>query len=61
MGTRYRAGIYGFPGTRVHYYCDEDGWMVIQSRGQYGISIDYFYRDWEDYKWGFGVAGKCIK
>ena len=42
--------------TRVH--CLEEGWTVIQSRGPFGNSRDYFLKGWEHYLSGFGVAGK---
>ena len=44
--------------TLTPVYCDEDGWTVIQSRGQFGNPIDYFYRYWEDYAAGFGEPGR---
>ncbi len=36
--------------------CADDGWTVIQSRGQFGNPIDYFVRKWNSYLNGFGVA-----
>ena len=30
---------------------------VIQRRGQFGNSLDYFYREWDDYLAGFGDPG----
>lgn len=38
--------------------CLEDGWTVIQSRGQFGNPVDHFYRMWDDYVAGFGVPGR---
>ena len=38
-------------------FCTSDGWTVIQSRGQFGNSPDFFYKNWEEYKKGFGEAG----
>ena len=32
----------------------EDGWTVIQRRGDFGRPADYFLRNWTDYKNGFG-------
>ena len=35
-----------------------DGWLVIQSRGQYGFPQDYFSnKSWVEYQKGFGVPG----
>ena len=45
------------PQTLVDAYCLEDGWTVIQSRGQYGNPKDFFYKNWESYKAGFGTPG----
>ncbi len=46
------------PGYTLKVYCVDDGWTVIQSRGQFGNPIDYFNRDWKSYVEGFGVPGK---
>ena len=65
-GDLYISGNY-FPGVKwldikgdgnlIQVYCDEDGWTVFQSRGQFGNQEDYFYRDMEEYTKGFGVPG----
>ena len=44
-------------GELVTVECTIDGWTVIQSRGQFGNSADFFYKNWESYKTGFGEAG----
>ena len=44
-------------GTLVEVFCDDDGWTVIQSRGQFGNPIDLFYRNFQAYMRGFGIAG----
>ncbi len=36
----------------------DDGWTVIQSRGQFGNPVDYFHRNFKSYQDGFGVPGK---
>ena len=42
----------------VDVHCLEEGWTVIQSRGQFGNPTDYFYKGWTDYVNGFGNPGK---
>ncbi|GFS36907.1 techylectin-5A [Nephila pilipes] len=46
----------------VNVFCDMDtaegGWTVIQRRGNYGRSKDYFFKDWDSYKTGFGDIEK---
>ncbi|GBM41139.1 Techylectin-5A [Araneus ventricosus] len=46
-----------FEGRPLEVYCDMDtdggGWTVIQRRGNFSNQID-FYRNWNDYKNGFG-------
>jgi len=46
------------PDTKVEAFCEVNGWTVIQSRGQYGNAKDYFFKNWNAYKDGFGVPGK---
>ena len=48
------------PDTTSKAFCEVDGWTVIQSRGQYGNAQDYFYKNWNDYKEGFGVPGEQL-
>ena len=42
---------------KVNVFCDEAGWTVFQSRGQFGNPKDYFFRDWDSYEKGFGIPG----
>ena len=44
--------------TFVNVNCLEGGWTVFQSRGQFGNTVDYFYKGWSEYKAGFGTPGK---
>ncbi len=45
-------------GQLVQTYCTEDGWTVIQSRGQFGNPKDFFSAKlWTDYVAGFGTPG----
>ena len=30
------------------------GWTVLQRRGDFGHPKDYFLKNWEEYKFGFG-------
>ncbi|XP_023228825.1 techylectin-5A-like isoform X2 [Centruroides sculpturatus] len=43
-------------------YCDmeKDGgdWTVFERRGDYGKPANYFYKNWEDYRQGFGELNK---
>uniref|UniRef100_A0A4Q8K9D6 U25-Nephitoxin-Nsp1a_1 n=1 Tax=Nephila sp. SGP-2016 TaxID=1905176 RepID=A0A4Q8K9D6_9ARAC len=49
-------------GKPVDVYCDMDtdggGWTVIQRRGNFSRSKDYFFQDWQAYKTGFGNVDK---
>nr|P85031.1 RecName: Full=Techylectin-like protein [Phoneutria nigriventer] len=46
----------------IDVYCDMvtdgGGWTVIQRRGDFHGPIDYFYKDWQSYKKGFGDIEK---
>ena len=42
-------------------YCLQDGWTVIQSRGQFGNPPDYFNKTWAEYQAGFGTPGMNLK
>ncbi|GBM78261.1 Techylectin-5A [Araneus ventricosus] len=64
-----RSGVYYvWPRSRLtdgkllEVYCDMDtddgGWTVIQRRGNFSRSADYFYKDWSSYKNGFGDIQK---
>jgi hypothetical protein len=44
--------------TSTPVFCMEDGWTVIQSRGQFGNPKDYFYQPWNTYLEPFGTPGK---
>ncbi len=43
-------------GRTVDVRCRKQ-WTVIQSRGQFGNPVDYFYRGWDEYVAGFGEPG----
>ncbi len=45
-------------GIDVQVECDDDGYTVIQSRGQFGNDENYFYRNWTDYLSPFGTPGE---
>ncbi|GIX88382.1 techylectin-5A [Caerostris extrusa] len=60
-----RSGIYNiWPKSRImgekalQVYCDMDtdggGWTVVQRRGNFHRSDDFFFKDWNSYKIGFG-------
>ena len=53
--------IYPNEFTSVEVYCIEEGWTVIQSRGQFGNPQDYFERLWDDYVVGFGQPGMSFR
>ena len=59
-GENYEAGIKPIliNNQTVQVYCDEDGFTTIQSRGQFGNPVDYFYRFWDDYLNPFGTAAE---
>ena len=59
MGSDYKQGLHqlNISGRKADAMCDEDGWTVIQSRGQFGNLADYFFRGWTDYVEGFGEPG----
>ena len=54
------SGVYNINfGNEVKpVYCDMNtaggGWTVIQRRGDFGNPQDYFLRNWNEYKNGFG-------
>lgn len=55
----YEIWPYGYtPKGSLHVYCDMTtdggGWTVIQRRGDFNNSYDYFDEDWDTYKLGFG-------
>ncbi|XP_055949972.1 techylectin-like protein isoform X1 [Argiope bruennichi] len=69
INGRNESGVYTiWPRGRIaddkpmEVYCDMDtdggGWTVIQRRGNYGRPSDYFYKDWMNYKKGFGSLEK---
>uniref|UniRef100_A0A4Q8K2K2 U49-Liphistoxin-Lsp1a_1 n=1 Tax=Liphistius sp. SGP-2016 TaxID=1905180 RepID=A0A4Q8K2K2_9ARAC len=47
---------------KVEVYCDMTtdggGWTLIQRRGDFKRPRDYFFKDWESYKRGFGDVAK---
>ncbi|PRD25356.1 UNVERIFIED_CONTAM: Techylectin-5A [Trichonephila clavipes] len=49
-------------GRPIDVFCDMDtdggGWTLIQRRGNYSRSNDYFFKDWKSYKNGFGDIEK---
>ncbi|KFM82852.1 Techylectin-5A, partial [Stegodyphus mimosarum] len=68
MYNSTRSGAFHiYPRSRVskglmQVYCDmEDdggGWTVLQRRGDFDSAEDYFFRDWLNYKNGFGDLQK---
>ena len=63
MGSNYKAGLHtiNITGRMVGVRCDEDGWTVMQARGQYGNPATFFYRGWKDYVEGFGDIGTMFE
>ena len=59
-GSFYTPGVKSIliNGQENKIYCDEKGWTVIQSRGQFGNDQGYFYRNWEAYIAPFGTPGE---
>ena len=56
-------GIYTLHPDSYHSFnahCLDDGWTVIQSRGQFGNPKDYFLRKWDAYVKGFGEPGNGL-
>ncbi|GBN94856.1 Techylectin-5A [Araneus ventricosus] len=49
-------------GKPLDVFCDMDtddgGWTVLQRRGDFNRSNDYFFQDWASYKSGFGDIRK---
>ena len=67
MNQRYSSsGIYTIyiEGSPKEVYCDMStnggGWTVIQRRGDFGNSEDYFQRNWTEYRNGFGHPKKEV-
>ena len=55
-----KSGVYSIKvdkNTTTYAYCMDEGWTVIQSRGDFSNGITYFARDWAEYKAGFGTPG----
>ena len=53
----FKSGVYPIKvdkNTTAYTYCMDEGWTVIQSRGDFGNPVNYFARDWAEYKAGFG-------
>ncbi|QQP38871.1 Techylectin-5B [Caligus rogercresseyi] len=53
------SGIYTLilDGKQKEVYCEMkngDGWTVLQRRGEFENEENYFYRNWEEYRDGFG-------
>ena len=47
--------------SKVNVLCDEEGWTVFQARGQVGNGRNYFLRNWESYRRGFGEPGEKVR
>ena len=65
LENNYTSGVYYIKPfdseEKALAFCDQDGWTVIQSRGQFGNPVDYFFRNWTEYVAGFGVPGIRIR
>ena len=46
--------------STVPVFCDDNGWTVFQSRGQFNNSPAYFFRGMAPYRNGFGIAGLFV-
>ena len=59
-GNDYTAGVKTIiiMDKTVQVYCDHDGYTTIQSRGQFGYPMNYFYRNWDEYLGPFGKPGE---
>ena len=53
----FEAGVKRMQDGLCTAACTEDGWTVIQSRGQFGNPETFFKRDWRQFSKGFGTAG----
>ena len=51
-------GVYNLTSIDRPVQCLEEGWTVVQHRGQYGNPQDYFAKNWSEYSEGFGSPGK---
>ena len=56
VGDAFKPGAH-IIGQGYPVFCDSEGYTVIQSRGQFGNPVDFFFRDWDDYVKGFGEPG----
>ena len=43
--------------THFDVNCLQEGWTVIQSRGEFGNPADFFKKIWHEYEKGFGTPG----
>jgi hypothetical protein len=39
-------------------FAEGGGWTVLQRRGDYDSPADFFFKNWTDYKGGFGNPNK---
>jgi hypothetical protein len=63
IDDNFVEGIYKIRigGSVLEVFCTADGFTVIQSRGQFNFSKDFFSsKTWEDYQHGFGELGIII-